>query len=743
MSFETNIFNKIILAFLLIIVALNSACKKTGKQAVDSVSPLYPYYSTENDLISVSKEIDSGFSGDSLFVQTYYEPESFWEAYRECCIPKVGDDEEKEYPFLPIDSQGNVMTPENLLLVLDDCGEIKETYDLNQVCGTSLTSRKMLCDKDGCWVMSLQLDAFSGEQLFQLDHILENGEIKEQITLEIDPAQISVLDFDVCEDGRIALTCWSDRSQMILFDPFGSFLESIDLPENASSNVVSYNGQWTCIGSGKEDGAVLFQYDKTNHWKETPVSAPVERKIVVRDNNLFGISTREIVWIDETSSTMLSWEDVSVWGTIRDVKFLENGNLDLLARPLSEDLLVRYHLSPSENQTQMHKEEFVIAGYDLENSCVNQLVQEMSLRHPEVKFVMRDYKDEINATEENWPQAKKEIAKIISLDLASGNAPDMYFDLYDDLGMEDLGRLGYLKDLTPVISELNEDEYFIDKITLGQEIPYCACLYFDIIGFCASEDYVENPYIWTYEDFYRSSLKFSGLDFVQSIFSKQYLLKHAVMAQIDKFVQDGKANFTGDDFLRVMKWANDIGCRSNWDEYVPAELDNGIFMLDWADIVSLGSVIMYQDYVIVGFPNEGGSLHVVPYSVLAVSATSSQMELANEIVKYALGESFQSENYQLQGGISVNRKYCEKRMEEDYELFVKVDSRELRYSKEEYYDRYLKIIERGDRYLHGNQAIIDICLEEAEAYFAGDSTAERVAELIQNRVTVYLQETSS
>lgn len=58
-------------------------------------------------------------------------------------------------------------------------------------------------------------------------------------------------------------------------------------------------------------------------------------------------------------------------------------------------------------------------------------------------------------------------------------------------------------------------------------------------------------------------------------------------------------------------------------------------MLDWADITSLGSVFMYQDHVIVGFPNENGSLHVVPYCLLAISATTSQTDLAYEIKEYA------------------------------------------------------------------------------------------------------------
>lgn len=743
MAFDKNRLTNVIVVFFVLCIALSCACKNSNQKAVDSTSLLFPYYSTENDLISISHEIDAGFAGDDLFVQTYYESEDYWDAYRNCCIPKIDDEEGKHYPLLPISAEGDVITPENQLLLLDNNGVVTKSYDLNKECGTSGNSRKMSCSGSGCWVMSLVVNVSTDEMQFCVDLFHSTDGVTKHVNLDLSPAQVSVLDFFVCENGRIALTCWVDKLTLLIFDPNGNYEKSIELPEVMESNVVFFQNQWTCVG-GDDEGTVLFCFDeKDENWNEKNIAIPLKRNIIVRGSNLFGMDSRGIVLLDESAPMTLSWDEVSVWGTVQDVRFLANGEMELVVRPLSEDLLVWYHLYPAEKQSQKNKEEFVIAGYDLENSCVNQLVQDMSLRHPEIKFVMRDYKYEINATEENWAQVKTEINRIMSLDLANGTAPDMYYDNLDDMGLEDLGRLGYLKDLTPLISSLGEDEYFVDKIAMGKETPYCACLYYDVIGFCAYADYVENPYEWTYNDFYRSADKFADYSCVQTIFSKQYLLKHAVMAQIDKFIQNGKANFTGEDFLNVLKWTNDIGCRSNWDEYVPAELKDGLFMLDWADVVSLGSVIMYQDYVIVGFPNEDGSLHVVPYSVLAVSATTDQTELAYEIINYALGETFQTANYQLQGGISVNRGCFEKRMAQDYDLWFKANPQALRYSREEYYEMYLSIVSRGNRYLHGCQAIINICLEEAQAYYSGDSSAEHVAELIQNRVELYLKETSS
>ena len=738
-----KLFRSVLSLALVLSVLLCSACKKKSSKEDASVSPLFPYYLTENKILSIPNEYRADFADNGLIVQTFFESEMYSKLRAEQCIPKLGDDVGKKYPLFPIDEQGNVLTPDNKLLFLDENGKTIKEFDLNKECGTSLRDRIMRCQGNDCWMITLQADNATGEQKYYLDMIRSDSGLVKHIQLDVDPEMMSIRDIMTSEDGRLALIVYSQGTSSIYsLTEDGNIRETIELPEMAESNVIFHKGQWTCVGIGKDGGTVLFRLDeKSTKWTETAIQTPVFRSLFSHGEHLFGVTTTGITCLDITEPVSLAWEDVSVWGSIQDLRFRENGELELITKQLNDEMLVWYHLSPAEKQDLKKKEEFVIAGYNLEGSCVEQLVQEMNLLHPEVKFILRDYKNEINATEENWAQARNEINTIISLDLANGTAPDMYFDQYADAGLDELGRLGYLKDMTPLISTLDEEEYYVDKITMGAETPYCACLYFDIIGFCASERYVENPYTWTYEDFYRSAKKYPDYSGIQTIFSKQYLLKHGIMAQIDTFIRDGKAYFNSEDFLNLLKWTKDFGCKSNWDDYVSTDLDNGIYMLDWADIVSLGSLFMYQDHVIVGFPNENGSLHVVPYCLLAISASTSQPDLASEIIKYAVGESFQSKSKQLNQGISVNRKYNEEKMQQGYDFVENSGAYRLKYTKEEYLDMYRNLIKRGDHYLHGSQSIVDICLEEAAAYYSGDNTAEHVADMIQRRVTLYLQET--
>ena len=90
----------------------------------------------------------------------------------------------------------------------------------------------------------------------------------------------------------------------------------------------------------------------------------------------------------------------------------------------------------------------------------------------------------------------------------------------------------------------------------------------------------------------------------------------------------------------------------------------------------------------------------------------------------------------------MNRKAWEDAFEEQYQYYAD-DPRYQDQSKEEYREMALTVVSRADRFLYGPRSVLDIVLEEAEVYFSGNCSAEHAAELIQNRVEIYLQETSS
>ena len=55
-------------------------------------------------------------------------------------------------------------------------------------------------------------------------------------------------------------------------------------------------------------------------------------------------------------------------------------------------------------------------------------------------------------------------------------------------------------------------------------------------------------------------------------------------------------------------------------------------------------------------------------------------------------------------------------------------------------DEVMALVEGTDRIWNSDSAIMDTITAEAEAYFAGQKTAQEVAKLVQSKLTIYVNE---
>ncbi len=156
-----------------------------------------------------------------------------------------------------------------------------------------------------------------------------------------------------------------------------------------------------------------------------------------------------------------------------------------------------------------------------------------------------------------------------------------------------------------------------------------------------------------------------------------------------------------------------------------------------------------EDYHLVGYPTEGqcGSF-LSCNDGIAVNASSEHAKIAAEFVNYIVSRGCQENN-----DTPVRRDIFEGRISEagDYKGADGKPHVFLRTSQ-----GYLEIEARpdGTSYLPEYLAFMDSCrvskgvtdplreiiLEEAEAYFSGDKDVQAVADIIQNRVQLYLNE---
>ena len=67
-----KLFGSVLSLALVLSVLLCSACKKKSSKEDASVSPLFPYYLTENKILSIPNECRAGFADNGLIVQTFF-----------------------------------------------------------------------------------------------------------------------------------------------------------------------------------------------------------------------------------------------------------------------------------------------------------------------------------------------------------------------------------------------------------------------------------------------------------------------------------------------------------------------------------------------------------------------------------------------------------------------------------------------------------------------------------------------
>ena len=244
---------------------------------------------------------------------------------------------------------------------------------------------------------------------------------------------------------------------------------------------------------------------------------------------------------------------------------------------------------------------------------------------------------------------------------------------------------------------------------------------------------------------------------------------------INRFVDYGKAScsFNTDEFKALLEAASRLPVNS--DDMVGTEEEmmnygDEMQMLQAGDLLlsssycsdSYGLKNMYRLYlpengiIRIGYPTDGGNGALLNiYGGLAISSWCKDPDGAWQFVQTMLSDEVQEDQWSFPVTVKAFNKVMEEAMKRDsYQDMegqtVYVDSMgyignveyhigELTQEQADAFRDYVNSAAVAGSY---DEDIMNIITEEAAAYFAGDKTADEVADLIQNRVTIYLGETS-
>lgn len=228
---------------------------------------------------------------------------------------------------------------------------------------------------------------------------------------------------------------------------------------------------------------------------------------------------------------------------------------------------------------------------------------------------------------------------------------------------------------------------------------------------------------------------------------------------MDEFIdwENAACNFTDDYFKELLTFAKEYKTNGT-GESLPEAIKNENIVMSVGLVTSVAdyqiqSVLYEGNLAYVGYPTANGSGTAVSYrgNELAVNAKKENQEAAWDFVKYYLLNGY------AEGGFPVVKTQFDEVMEQAMQPTM-VTSIEGTYemSKGSYYTEdtsievfeatpeeaaaVKKLIDSADNKFEYHVEIMDIISEEAEAFLAGQKSAEDVAEIIQNRVSLYLQE---
>lgn len=250
--------------------------------------------------------------------------------------------------------------------------------------------------------------------------------------------------------------------------------------------------------------------------------------------------------------------------------------------------------------------------------------------------------------------------------------------------------------------------------------------------------------------------------------TKDMFLMQAMMMTLDEYVdfESGKCSFDSDQFKELLAFANEFpdemsddtddsqdGLRSNkqvvMEQYVSS-------FNTYNEILS-GYV--GEPTAFMGFPGSGKSGPVITTETeLVMSASSKNKDACWEFMKSAIGEDGPSSGYQDAFPVNIKRleKLKQKEMEPQYYIdengkrqvidqSISIGDQEIKINpltqeQADAFEDLLKSLHTVVYYDVSQNSINSIVSEEAGAYFQGQKSADDVADTIQRRVNIYINE---
>lgn len=509
----------------------------------------------------------------------------------------------------------------------------------------------------------------------------------------------------------------------------------------------------------QENVTELFSYD-TENGKETPLTVfdgELVRSLCMDGPETMYYTTLESLnkW-DRSSNTRTRLLDLHANGISASPtsgNLLVNSKGELLVCELESEIPGIFVLSKEKTQ----KEDGLRMVYLTQTgaSTLSRPTQMFSMVHPELEIVQELCENETE---------RSAIRDRSFIELATGNGPELMWVLEED--MYDLYEKGLLMDMSELISDDIREQIVPGVIQSGTiDDKLVGMKLYVVYETILVSDALWEKDSWTPEDVIKILESGEDWEFTFSYFLEgmdpYQLLSKVFLTDLEESgfldLEQGYCNFNCPEFIKLLeickKYADaDYTGRSREEQATQLKNGDGI-----AEVMCfVDGILAYSAWMnryegsahMVGFPTqEGGRNYILSDNTyLVVSARAEHLEEIKELLAYLLSYENQFDRSYMSVRKDVIRDCVEKSGENQYRLKVSATG-----------DTYMELDTKpdGTTWLEDYLSFIETCepapswrytpvgaiiSEEVQPYFVGDKSAKEVAEIIQSRVQLYLDE---
>lgn len=564
--------------------------------------------------------------------------------------------------------------------------------------------------------------------------------------------------FCVTPDGMAAM---HSENTVYLLDGSLGLSDKISVKKGRIYDItLSKSGEIICLLSGvsAEDTtcqiAVLdMEKKKLGQYHKSPVETEDMVLSGIGDYDLYYSDGYGIFGYDMENEVGRKLFDYALSGSTSDIIPLQSGSFFGTADTEGDtETLAIYQKKEADTRVQKKMLTFATLG---NNSQLTDIICQFNKERSDIEIVIKDYGGSLES---------------MNTDMIAGNVPDIY-DL-QELSVMQYVKNGYLEELTPYYeadTSLSVDDLLPSVVQAMQKAGglYYVSESFDVLSLAAKTSDVGTASGWNYAEMENvlqdkdSNAKFFYID------EKALLLRMILGCETSDFVdmKTGTCSFDSGDFKILLEACNTRGVGEDefpWTKGEAELLRSGeiLFRDTSSDIDDFKETLaaFAEDVNFIGYPCSDRNGNYVSFtSRLGISSKSEYKKEAWEFLRYFLSKEYQ-------GGIMSmshlpTRKDCfnlwmEAQMaQEDYtnEMGRKIlvnrytadidgVSYEIKPLTKEQAEQYVDMVNRAVKPAEWDTHIMEIVLEEAGAYFAGDKSIDDVVNVIQKRVEIYVSE---